>query len=388
MFTEFPIINVKIRVFLPQFLFISIFSFNFSSCGSDNSEIPTIIIDLSKDTQLKLSEFLFEPVILNLPDSTIFGEPEHIEFSDGYYFIHDPNQTKTLTVFDESGNFVSQLTCKGSGPEEIASLDLFAYNPFRKEVVIHERGKGFTIFNFPDFQFKNAIRGFPYLMSLQAIDSNAYAIVEEADEDKNGAVIIIDTNFKQSKQLKLELPIMSAELSYPNTSSKVSSELNYILPNFDNTFYSISSNGFKALWKVNFGNEGVAQNLWNVYNYDNEIEEEITKKNKAAYLHHIAWQNDTLFAWFKYRSLEDIYFAMIHPASQQAKVYSTLQLMRDDIGFPFPVGVKENYFIGIPEDLELLYKNLPDESKKSSVGSKIELAIQQNKTVLLLYALK
>ena len=224
-------------------------------------------------------------------------------------------------------------------------------------------------------------------MSLQTIDGNSYAIVEEADEDKSGVLLILDTNFKQTKQPKLELPIMSAELSYPNTFSKVTSELNYILPNFDNTFYSVSSNGFKALWKVNFGNEGVAQNLWNVYNYDNEIEEEITKKNKAAYLHHIARQNDTLFAWFKYRSLEDIYFAMIHPASQQAKVYSTLQLMRDDIGFPFPVGVKENYFIGIPEDLELLYKHLPDESKKGSVGSKINLAIEQNKNVLLLYAL-
>jgi len=378
---------VKIRAFLPRFLFISIISFNLSSCGNDSSEVPTIIIDPSKHTQLTLEDLLIEPVLLNLPDSTIFGEPEHIEFSDGYYFIHDPNQTKTLTVFDESGNFISQLMCKGSGSEEIASLDLFTYNPFRKEVVIHERGKGFTIFNFPDFQFKNTIKGFPYLMSLQTIDGNSYAIVEEADEDKSGVLLILDTNFKQTKQPKLELPIMSAELSYPNTFSKVTSELNYILPNFDNTFYSVSSNGFKALWKVNFGNEGVAQNLWNVYNYDNEIEEEITKKNKAAYLHHIARQNDTLFAWFKYRSLEDIYFAMIHPASQQAKVYSTLQLMRDDIGFPFPVGVKENYFIGIPEDLELLYKHLPDESKKGSVGSKINLAIEQNKNVLLLYAL-
>jgi hypothetical protein len=357
-------------------------------CNNEAVEVPLFEINPEKSLEVSLQDFKLILLPLEMPGGFVFGEPEHIEFSDGYYFIHDPNQTKTLTVFDESGNFVSQLTCRGSGPEEIASLDLFTYNPFRKEVVIHERGKGFTIFNFPDFQFKNAIRGFPYLMSLQAIDRNNYAIVEEADEDKSGVLLILDTNFKQTKQPKLELPIMSAELSYPNTFSKATSELNYILPNFDNTFYSISSNGFKALWKVNFGNEGVPKNLWKVYNYDNEIEEEITEKNKAAYLHHIARQNDTLFAWFKYRSINDLYFSMIHPATQQIKVYSTLQIMREDIGFPYPVGVKENYFIGIPEDLELLYKHLPDESKKSSVGSKIELAIQQNKTVLLLYALK
>lgn len=384
---ETKLLSLKTVFILYRYLLFVVISFHLSSCGNNGGNIPEVIIEPSKHTQLKLSNLLFEPVLLKLPDSVKFGAPEHIEFIDGHYFIHDPNQTKTLTVFNEVGNYISQLTCKGSGPNEIKTLELFTYNPIRKEVVVHERGKGFTIFSFPDFKFKRAIRGFPYLMSIQTIDVNAYAIVEEADDDKSGSVIILDTNFKRSKQPELELPIMSAELSYPNTFSKVTSELLYIMPNFDNTFYSISSNNFEAQWKVNFGDQGVPQNLWKVYNDDNEIEEEITQKNKAAYLHHIAWKNDTLFAWFKYRSLEDIYFAMIHPASQQAKVYSTLQLMRDDIGFPFPVGVKDNFFIGIPEDLELLYKHLPDEWKKGSVGRKINLAIEQNKNVLLLYAL-
>jgi hypothetical protein len=377
------------QVFTPLSLyFVSLITFILSACSADSDEIPTLTIDPSKHTQIKLADLQFEPVLLNFPDSIVFGEPELIEFINGYFFIHDPSQTKTLTVFDEEGNYISQLKCQGSGPKEINNMELFTYNPFLNEVIIHERGKGFTRFNFPDFHFKKAIRGYPYLMSIKAIDRNTYALIEEADDDKIGKLLVVDTNFNNNKLPKIELPVMSSELSYPNTFSSGSAGLYYMEPNFENIFYSISSNNLQPLWKVNFGKDGVSKNLWYKYNYDNEIEEEITEKNKAAYLHHIAWLNDTIFAWFKYRTINDVYFAMIHPATQQTRVFSTLKLMKENIGFPFPVGVKENYFIGIPEELELLYKYLPDEMKKGIVGNIISQAIENNKTVILLYALK
>ena len=328
----------------------------FCSCGISKTDDGNIlIINPSNAKQLSIKDFNLKVTILNMPDSVEPGYINEIQFVGGYYIIFDRDLTKTISFFDSVGNFITQLNKQGKGPLEYTNIECFTFNPFRKELIIHEIGVGIKVYDFPSFNTMTNYPQYKQVLSIKLLNSEQYLILNSAE--KEGTLIddclhIVDSKFKIIRKSNLVFSPLSLELSYPNTFSLINNTLYFIQPGKYSSLYRIRETLDEEICKLNFGTHQVNDKLWENFEFGADMEEEVVTNNKAVLLHNITMKEDTIYAWFKYRSLEDIYFAEFHPATGYCSVFSTLEMFHSDIGFPFPSGTAGSSFLGIVDDVE------------------------------------
>lgn len=118
-----------------------VFLLTFLISCNNQKEVQTILIDVEAAIP-KLVEDVFSNISyinIKLPEDIYFGEIWHIKSFDKYLFIHDFQQTHSITIIDTLGNYINQLKRKGNGPSEYMDLESFAFDKENKEIVINDR---------------------------------------------------------------------------------------------------------------------------------------------------------------------------------------------------------------------------------------------------------
>lgn len=155
-------------------------------CDADRSTavIPVIVVDPEAGIErVLLSDIAreIEVIPLEMPEKAVFGEVEHIKATPDYLFLHDRNQTRTITVLDHKGQYVAQLNRRGQGPGEYVYLDAFA--PKANELYAYCRGrKAFYVYHFPDMTFKERIPVDKYLINFEWVGEQALCFCEDKRE--------------------------------------------------------------------------------------------------------------------------------------------------------------------------------------------------------------
>ena len=111
-------------------------------------------MNANRASEINLKEIVdisFVPI--KLPDDKYLADITYLEKYGDYYFILDREVSPSITVIDESGQYVDQLRKFGYGPEEFIYLGNFNLNS-KGELMIYDRERLRLIFyTFPDFTF-------------------------------------------------------------------------------------------------------------------------------------------------------------------------------------------------------------------------------------------
>lgn len=359
-----------------------------SSCNKKTRLYPEIVIDPTEARSFKWEKVVDMDHLISIelkkPNDVRWGNVEQVLYAQGFFFLHDPFQTKTITVFDSVGNYVAQLNKFGGASDEYESIDAFTYDAHLNRLVIQVRGQGLKVYSFPDMKMLSQEKIFPYIMTIQNVARSKYIVVdEELDKSlKYNGVMYVDKFFKKSENASLSKDPMTLELSYPSTFSQINDSTFYIQPGVSSTLFHIGEKISTPLLAINFGNAGVSENVFKKYNYNNEIEYEIVEKQKAAFVHYITKQNmNQLAFWFKYKSLEHNLLCIVDLPSNSSYVYSTKTIFDDQGYFPYPLGQMNEYYISLLEKEDFLrLKSLAGFRFKGS-----DLGSIKSDNILLLY---
>ena len=144
-----------------------------SSCNKHKKEhistVESITINAEKSISAHLDEITdtIQYISLNLPDAVYIGSIQHIKSYSDYLFIHDPFQTKTITIVDNLGGFIGQLNKVGKGSGEYIGIDAFAFDASRNELIIYDRAtSSFIFYSFPDIKHIKTLRKDRYVMNF------------------------------------------------------------------------------------------------------------------------------------------------------------------------------------------------------------------------------
>lgn len=107
----------------------------------NNPETTISIPKLIKEKSILYSEIC--DTVIHIPLETnkncLIGNINKIEVYDSLIFVGDYNQTKSIFIFDKTGNFVRKLHNYGKGPGEYIAIDEFNVDFPNKKIYINDR---------------------------------------------------------------------------------------------------------------------------------------------------------------------------------------------------------------------------------------------------------
>jgi hypothetical protein len=74
-------------------------------------------------------------------DECLIGRVNEVQVFDGYIYVLDALQAKSLFVFDMTGKFIRKIGRLGNGPGEYSSISDFTIDPLNKEIYILDNNK-------------------------------------------------------------------------------------------------------------------------------------------------------------------------------------------------------------------------------------------------------
>lgn len=98
-----------------------------SSCATkEKKENSRVSVDLSESEKTSISQYVdsFEYILINYADSLPIVEPYRIEFYNELIFIED-GSLNNLFIVEKSGEIITVIKSKGSGPGEFQYIDDF-----------------------------------------------------------------------------------------------------------------------------------------------------------------------------------------------------------------------------------------------------------------------
>ena len=134
-----------------------------SGCRGEKSEIPSIVIDTSNNTQVCLSEIAekIDRVELEVTDKSLIREVRYVEILNNHFFIHHGVLDEVL-MFDVNGRFIKQVGRIGRGPGEYTDVLKIAVDMDRQELFLNTQ-QGIIIFDDAGEHVKSVKDGIPYL---------------------------------------------------------------------------------------------------------------------------------------------------------------------------------------------------------------------------------
>lgn len=365
--------------------FLIVFCFLLCFC-TKKKETPVSVIQVNPAEARRVSlEAIADTIFvlpLSLPDSVYFGRIDRIKVYDSLLFLHDPFQTKTISVFDLAGKYINQLNKKGSGPGEYEDMDLFTVNPKERTLIINQRYKSFTLYTIPDLKPIKEVKDQTGYMSIESIDNDYFFAVSD-DVEKNKefvGCITLNRDFERAQAFPLDLKEISIWGSEPLTITRSKNEIFYSPPSFESYVYKIDGKSATPAFTIDFGDQKVSENAWSDPEGE-KIREEMLMQAKAMGVHDVIVQHDGGSFWYFYKDIQTKHLAFFSKTTRKSKVFTDLRIDGLESGELYPVGVYENYYIWIlyPDELEI------KESEYSKLVHVINLAKESNKVMLLFF---
>ncbi len=326
---------------------------------------------------------------LDFPDTIIFGDIEHIKSTNKKIFLYDQYQTNSITVFDEKGQFISQLKKIGKGPGEYSSIDAFAFDEKNDELIIFEMGRGFKFYSFPEFSYLRDYKVNEYFLNIEVIGDHLLTVSDtEITETKCKGVELF--NFNSGEYINLGLPgnPVTIDLSHPNTIVRHDNQYIYASPGFTTNIYQISEKGSNIISKVDFGEFNIPKEAWS-FTFDQAMDFRtiFSSSPKATWVQNVIIDDLHFSFYYVFKNIFNRYFAVCNINSKKCHDYSGIYLHDNFEVIPYPSGVFRDYYISIiyPEFIE----DILPEDKETLKYWQIEINNHRNseKPVLLMYKL-
>lgn len=372
-----------------------VFAIYTMSCQTSNSknDFPTIRVvpeekvtlleDVAKDVKL---------LSLKIPDSILFGEVTHIKTNKEKIFLWDENQTKTITVFDDSGKYISQLNKKGNGPGEYSKIDAFAISPDGGRLVVYQRPTSFSIYSFPEFDFISSVPYNKDLMNFEILTDNKYLIVsdENVNREKYEGLKFLDVSSLESAPIEgISNDAASIEMSYPNTMTHQKEFVLYASPSEYTDIYGLNSKKTDLIARIDFGEYRVPEEYWKLADAT-EFEMKFVGKPRATWVQNVIYSNQKMSFYYMFKAPILRNVVVYDFGTNSIQDYGVLRFSKTGKAVPYPIGVYGEYYVSIifAEDIELILpENVDKDSLKHDWQRKIYESKDENAVFLLLYKL-
>lgn len=335
-----------------QALLLSILASFFSCNSKENIDSQTIKIDLSSFSiitkEVSDNDMTFIPLIM--PDSIFFGNINHMKEYGDFIFLHDENQTKSLTIVNHSGQVVNQLKQLGDGPGEYRALSAFAFAEEDSILTIYDRLKrSLSHYKFPELKHISTVRINKYLMNIEYINKDTLVVTSEDylgdNGDYEGMLYVLRNGTQITDDLGIGRSEGSIELSFPNTVIKTSNGTFYAHPDEFTTIYKLSS-VVEAIYVIDFDKNIVPKEAWSLIE-GNDFMEFVEENNKAIWVQNMILSNDNLAFSFLYKDLDTRYFYNHDHQDSSLNVYSGYTVNKSDYILPHPVGSDGKSFLSL-----------------------------------------
>ncbi len=360
-------------------------------CGKSKQIAEEVVaIDMAKAVPAFIEDIAAHVnyVPLNLPEDIYLGVAYHIKTYDNYLFIHDQYQTKTITVVDASGNFVTQLNSIGGGPGEYENIDAFSFDNAKKELVIYDRNNfNFITYSFPELKHLNTLRKDEYIMNFEILDSKHWFVITESDAitSNNEGMQLWNNNYELVNKLThMTSKPGSLEISYPNTISRTQNTVYYAHPHEYTTIYQLDGNTQIPKISIDFGPNKIPSKYWETLDA-NEFEEAFTKGlPKTVWVQNVALNTKKISFWAMHGDIDTKYLISHNRDTKQTRVISELKLKGTDMPITEALGVVNQ------TQISLIY---PEEFDDIAIAEnqKLSKALLQNKEnlnpILIFYQL-
>lgn len=332
-----------------------------TNCEKENSSsvVPTIEVDCGDVTNANDSSFeSINYIPISLPDSIIVGEINHIKTYGDYYFLHDEMQTKSLTIVNRQGEFITQLRNSGQGPGEISALSAFTFDEKNNRLYVYDREKlQILMFSFPDLSYRGYIDIGKYLMNIEFTGENNLVLVSEnvITKSKYEGLMTLDLNTEKIESLAIENKAGSIEMSYPNTFSNQANKLFYAFPDEYTTIYKLNTR-IEPLYRIHFGKNNLPPSVFEQSDF--EAFERVMSEDppKATWVQNIWFSENKMMFSYLFGTVDIRFNAVYHFDSQKLSNYYNLYIPYTEGVIPNSLGVSDR------GQLSIIYADIVDET--------------------------
>lgn len=332
-----------------------------TGCEKKNSSlvVPAIEVDCGGVTNANDSSFeSINYIPISLPDSIIVGEINHIKTFGDYYFLHDEMQTKSLTIVNRQGEFITQLRNSGQGPGEISALSAFTFDEKNNRLYVYDREKlQILMFSFPDLSYRGYIDIGKYLMNIEFTGENNLVLVSEnvITKSKYEGLMTLDLNTEKIESLAIENKAGSIEMSYPNTFSTQANKLFYAFPDEYTTIYKLNTR-IEPLYRIHFGKNNLPPSVFEQSDF--EAFERVMSEDppKATWVQNIWFSENKMMFSYLFGTVDIRFNAVYHFDSQKLSNYYNLYIPYTEGVIPNSLGVSDR------GQLSIIYADIVDET--------------------------
>lgn len=212
----------------------------FASCHTKTNSSDIITIDLNanvKDT-LYYSSFIdsISYIPLQTTDSCLIGQIKDVIIRDNMIFVHD-KQLHTIWIFDNEGNYKSNISRKGSGPEEYATLNKITYNNVNKQITILDIWTQSILTYDLSGHFIKRIKLDTYPTDFVKLDDTSYILSRIGEKDSLAGFYLADSSGHKTEMLiqrsQKQLFVDNFEWDFSNFDDTIA----FMAPNLDNNVY-------------------------------------------------------------------------------------------------------------------------------------------------------
>lgn len=129
------------RTLIAKIVFFAVLLF-VSSCAEQDRNIQILKIDPEKASAHELNEVLCVTniTVLECNDSAFIGEvSDYLKYKNRSYVLD--KKSKSIHIFDDTGNHVCRIYSYGDGPNEYRQLSCFYIDPFQDRLVLIDNSK-------------------------------------------------------------------------------------------------------------------------------------------------------------------------------------------------------------------------------------------------------
>jgi len=247
-------------------ILILVFIFTISSCSQAQIKIkgkPKIIeVAVNENIQYSLLDILKpeEFIPLETNENVVIAGIAKLKISGNNFYIQD-DQTKTLFVFNQIGQFIRKIGKHGRGPTEYLSLtDFDIMQDDSKIAILDNYGKQILIYD-KDGKYIDRIKHNLWINSVSCLPNNKYIVTctnnPNIDFYCNMFIInqkgdVIENLFPYPEELN------ALNFGLNNYFLKFNNELCFHFP-FNDTLYSISGKDITRKYAFDFGSNKISK---------------------------------------------------------------------------------------------------------------------------------
>ncbi|PID95647.1 MAG: hypothetical protein CSA94_00515 [Bacteroidetes bacterium] len=364
-------------------LFLTLWSCNNSS--TSNELTIEVNSDTGKKVQLSTIAKDIKVVPLNIPRNVFFGEVQKIKSNGDYLFIHDPDQTTTVTCFNQKGSFIFQLNKRGQGPGEYNSI--FDFTPDRENKILYtyDRNKEVIMaYKIPELTFIKEYALDKYFMNFDWAGNKYLTISDtEVGDSYYGAEYF---NIVKNQYQSLNLPAQpnAMELTVPKAISRNGNNLIYAATGFISKLYQITDQQTNVLANIDFVSNKVPESCWTAKDMQ-KFRNDFTSNARAIMVQNVIANKEQISFYYVFKQIENQQLAVYNKAKKECAVYSKIVLDKDE-NMPIPAGVVNGYYVALIYG-EMVNDLLPQANYNTQWQQQLKQHNKEGDVSLLMYKL-